>query len=143
MIIPVNKVVFWIGFVQRILINNHDPIEEFIESLESKDAAKVLDRLEFLDKQGISLGPPYVKELKKYDLWEFRVQYRRNQYRILFFVHNGIIILLHGFQYKDQISQREIGIALARKEDLLNNLDWRNNLKASVGKIALLIDWIA
>jgi hypothetical protein len=47
------------------------------------------------------------------------VQYRRNQYRILI---NNLLILLHGFQYKDRISQKEIDIALTKK-DLLNGLN--------------------
>lgn len=114
--------VFSIGFIKYILVDGQSPIEEFIESLETKDAAKVVDRLELLNEKGIKLGSPYVKELQKYDLWEFRVQYRRNQYRILFFIYNDLIILLHGFQYKDNIPQKEIDIAVDRKEDLLNNL---------------------
>jgi len=111
-----------IGLVRRILIDDVDPIEEFISSLESKHAEKILDHLEFLDEMRLRIGPPYVKQLQNCDLWEFRVHYRRNQYRILFFEYEGLIILLHGFQYKDKIPRKEIDVALERKNNLLKGL---------------------
>ncbi len=103
-------------------MDNKDPIEEFINTLEPKDAAKVLDRLELLDEVGLNLGPPYIKKLQNYNLYEFRIQYRRNQYRILFFTYDNLIILLHGFQYKDKIPKKELEIAVLRKENLLKEL---------------------
>ncbi|MFW6282617.1 MAG: type II toxin-antitoxin system RelE/ParE family toxin [Minisyncoccales bacterium] len=116
MVITINR-------VKRITINGNDPIENFIDNLEKEDAAKVIDRLEMLNKYGLSLGPPYIKQLQNHELWEFRVSYRRNQYRIIFFLYNDFIVLLHGFKYKDKIPENEIKIALERKKTLLKNLN--------------------
>ena len=122
-ILTKTKVVIIIANVKRIIVNDKDPIEEFINTLEPKDAAKVLDRLELLDEVGLKLGPPYIKKLQNYNLYEYRVQYRRNQYRILFFTYENLIILVHGFQYKDKIPKKEIEIAVVRKEDFLKELE--------------------
>lgn len=113
----------FIGYTRRILVEGKDPIEEFIEGLEKKDASKVLNHLEILDEMGMKLGPPYIKPMQNCDLWELRISYRGNQYRILFFKYEDLLILLHGFQYKDKVSQKEINIARARKQNLLNELE--------------------
>ncbi len=115
------------GFVKRIIEDDKDPIESFINNLQKGDAEKLLRQIEKLDKYGLALGAPYIKQLQNYDLWEFRVQYNRNQHRIIFFIFNQKLILLHGFTYKDSIPPNELELAKARKESLLKNISGKEH----------------
>lgn len=106
--------------VKRITVNGVDVIEKFLKSLEKRDKEKVLTKLKLLYKYGLKLKPPVIVPLQSHNLWELRIDHRRNQYRILFFEYGDYLVLLNGFQYKDEYPLKEIETALARKDDLLD-----------------------
>lgn len=102
------------------------PAEEFIEAIGDntgqKAQVKVLRFVRVLGKEGLGMltkMPEYLKQLTLDGmvLYELRVGFGGNAYRILFVVLDGIAYFLHAFSKKDQkTSPREIAIALRRYE---------------------------
>jgi phage-related protein len=102
--------------------DDHNPILEFLTSIPKKDTAKILREIDLLEEFGLSLGMPHIKKLVDSDsLWELRVQYSNNSYRIFYFtLENSCFLMLHAFQKKtDKTPKREIQTALSRKTDYL------------------------
>ena len=68
---------------------------------------------------GWPLGLPVCRHLDK-GVWEVRVDLPRNRIaRVLFCVHEGHMVLLHGFIKKTQRTpRRELDLALTRKRAL-------------------------
>lgn len=97
------------------------PIEEFLDSLSSKQVQKVAWVLQLVEE--LDLVPTtYLKKLVNTDdIWEVRVQVGGNIFRLLgFFDHDNLVILNHGFQKKTQKTPpKEIKIAESRKKDYL------------------------
>ena len=97
------------------------PVEEFLDTLSSKQAQKVtwvMRLIEELEK----VPARYFKKLAGTDgIWEIRVQYGNNIFRILGFLQGGqIIVLNHAFQKKTQKTpKKEIEVAEVRKKDHL------------------------
>ncbi|KFN40089.1 hypothetical protein KN63_00445 [Smithella sp. F21] len=77
------------------------PVQEFLDSLSAGVARKVLWTLKLLEDLEI-LPSTYFKKLTSTDgIWECRVQYGSNIYRIFcFFDANAVVILTHGFMKK-------------------------------------------
>ena len=96
------------------------PVAEFIESLDVKSEAKIAWTLDLLLEFGIKLGMPYAKYIEE-QLWELRISYRKNQYRIIYFLASSRnFVLLHGFTKKSSsIARDDIEIAKKRREDYL------------------------
>ena len=100
-----NKIVF---FKDQ---KGHEPVKEFILSLKAKAASnkdarinhdKIIDYIEFLESDGLSIGEPYIKHLDG-EIWELRPL--RN--RILFVALFGdTFYLLHHFLKKTQKTPR-------------------------------------
>jgi phage-related protein len=102
----------------RESINKLSPVEEFINNLgkENKKAqVKVLRSLMLLAEYGLDLGFPYISNVAN-KLWELRVPFGSNHYRVIFTIaSNRIIILLHAFTKKTgKIPERELEIARKR-----------------------------
>lgn len=101
------------------------PVEEFIDGLSDKQAAKVawvMRLIEDLDR----IPSQYWKRLKSTDnIWEARIQFGGNAFRILGFEHGGrFIILTNGFAKKTQKTpQSEIALAEQRKRQYLKEND--------------------
>jgi len=78
------------------------PVRDFLDSLPSKVAQKVtwvLTIIESYDK----VPSTYFKKIVNTELWECRIQFGSNIYRVMcFFKSNSIIILTHGFIKKTQ-----------------------------------------
>jgi len=97
------------------------PVEEFIDTLESKQAQKVawvMRLVEELDK----VPSTYFKKLSNtQDIWEIRVQVGNNIFRFLGFFDNGnFIVLTNGFQKKTQKTPKaEITLSEKRKQEYL------------------------
>jgi len=97
------------------------PVEEFLDSLSSKQAQKVTWVLRLIEELP-SVPKVYFKKLKNSeDIWEARVSFGNDIFRILgFFDGSQLIILNHAFQKKTQkIPKQAIKIAKARKKDYL------------------------
>lgn len=103
-------------------ISGNSPVEEFLDSLNSKQAQKVawvLQLVEDLER----VPPQYFKKLEGTDdLWEIRAQFGGNTFRILgFFDGASLIIVCHGFVKKTQKTpQEDIKTAQQRKKDYFN-----------------------
>ncbi len=102
--------------------NGHAPVVNYLDSLTGKEAQKVLWVLKLIEEK--EAVPK--KFLKKLDgtsgLYEVRVQFGNNIFRLLgFFDGENIIILTSGFTKKSQkIPIKEIKTAENRKQDYLN-----------------------
>src|SRR6266516_3988312 len=93
------------------------PVEEFLASLDAAVRAKIVRSLELLRTQQI-VPAKFLKKLSGHDLWEVRVEYAGNIYRVLAtFAKNNRVILLHAFQKKSQKTPRQdMQIALQRQK---------------------------
>ena len=60
------------------------PVENFLDSLPGKVAQKITWTLETLENQGM-LPSTYFKKLKNTEIWECRIQFGSNIYRIFCF----------------------------------------------------------
>ena len=82
--------------------NGTCPAEEYIESLDTKLAAKVYRTLGILEENGPDLREPYSKHLDD-GIFEVRAKVSTNISRVLYFFYIGMrIILTHGFTKKVQ-----------------------------------------
>jgi len=98
------------------------PVEGFLDSLDSKQAKKVTWVLQLIET--IDLVPKqYFKKLQGTgDIWEVRVDFGTNTFRLLGFFDKGyLVILTNGFAKKSQKTpSAEIEIAELRKKDHLS-----------------------
>lgn len=103
------------------LPNGTSPVEEFLDSLAGKQAQKVLWVLRLVEE--IEIVPrQYFKKLNnRENIWEARIQFGGNIFRLLGFFANGtLLILTNGFAKKTQkIPQQEIALAIRRKKEYL------------------------
>ena len=99
--------------------NGSSPIEEFLDSLPAKQAKKVtwvLQLIETLDSVPIQ----YFKKLDGTDdIWEVRVDFGNDAFRLLCFLDGGnMVVLTNGFAKKTQKTPTsEISLAERRKKD--------------------------
>lgn len=93
------------------------PVEEFLAGLDAAVRAKIVRTLELLRTQQI-MPAKFWKKLRGSDLWEVRVEYAGNIYRVLAtFAKNNRVVLLHAFQKKSQKTPRQdMEIALRRQK---------------------------
>lgn len=98
------------------------PVEEFLESLDDNQAKKVLWVLRLVRELNPVPSSYFSKMANTADIWEVRVQYGGNIFRLLgFFDGANLIILAHGFQKKTQKTpKQEIELAESRKRDYLS-----------------------
>ena len=75
------------------------PIEEFLDSLSSKEAQKVLWVLNLIEEME-HISTKFYKQLRNCDgIVEVRVQVGKNNFRFLGFEYNGsFIVLTNGFK---------------------------------------------
>lgn len=72
-------------------------IKEFIDSLNPKVQEKIFWTLRLLREIEFLKEPYFKKMTDASDLWECRIQYGSNIYRIFFFFDKATVILTHGF----------------------------------------------
>ena len=95
------------------------PVLDFIMSLNPKQQAKVTREIDLLEKFGNELHYPHVSIIKgnKYKgLWELRIVYGSDIFRIFYFLSKkNVAILLHGIVKKSQkLPHKELDIAKNR-----------------------------
>lgn len=97
------------------------PIQDFIDSLSGKVAQKVTWVLNLLEDLDIVPSTYFKKLVGTEDIWECRIKFGSNAYRIFcFFVDNSIVVLTHGFIKKTQKTHRsQIKKAEAYRKDFL------------------------
>jgi phage-related protein len=98
------------------------PVQEFLDSLSGKIAQKITWVLKIIEDLDI-VPEKYFKKLDSTDIWECRIDFSGNTYRILGFIHNrSNVILTNGFMKKTRkIPKQKIELALKYKHDYLNN----------------------
>jgi phage-related protein len=103
-------------------IDGKCPVQEFLDSLSAKVAQKVLWTLSLLEDLEI-VPTIYFKKLMGTDeIWECRIQYGSNIYRIFcFFDSHSLVVLTHGLVKKSQKTpQREIERAESYRKEFLS-----------------------
>ncbi len=78
------------------------PVEDFLDSLDDKMAAKAYGMIELLEEYGNELRMPYSEPLED-GIFELRIKFGGNITRILYFFFAGKnIVLTNGFMKKTQ-----------------------------------------
>jgi len=95
------------------------PIDEFLNTLSSKQAQKVAWVLNLVEELDIVPSQYFQKMPNTEDLWEIRVKTGSNIFRFLgFFDGTKLVVLSHAFQKKTQKTPRQaIQLAEERKRD--------------------------
>jgi len=102
-------------------ISGGSPIEEFLDSLDSKQVQKIVWVMKIVEELD-TIPITYYKKLKNTDdIWEIRVQQSNNIFRLLGFQEEGrLVILTNGFTKKTQKTPKnEIILAEKRKKEYL------------------------
>ena len=96
-------------------------MQEFLDSLPGKVAQKVTWVLSLLEDLEVMPASYFKKLVGTDDIWECRIQFGSNAYRIFCFsLGNSVIVLTHGLIKKTQKTpQREIEKAEAYRRDYL------------------------
>lgn len=101
------------------------PIEDFLDSLSSKEAQKVTWVLSLIEDMD-TVSTKFYKQLSNSDgIIEVRAQIGKNNFRLLGFEDKGkFVVLTNGFKKKDQkVLKSEITLAQQRKADYLSKGD--------------------
>jgi len=84
------------------------PVQDFLDSLSGKVAQKVTWVLNLLEDLDIIPASYFKKLVGSEDIWECRVQFASNIYRIFcFFKGNSVVVLTHGYVKKTQKTRRQ------------------------------------
>jgi len=96
-------------------------IQDFLDSLPGKVAQKVAWVLSLIEDLEVVPSTYFKKLAGTEEIWECRIQFASNAYRIFcFFEGNSVVILTHGFAKKTQKTpQQEIERAEAYRRDYL------------------------
>ena len=98
------------------------PIEDFLDSLSSKQAQRIAWVLRLVEEID-SVPAQYLKKMPgTHDIWEVRVQSASDTIRLLGFLFGSrSLVLTNGFLKKTaKVPLREIALAEQRKRDYLN-----------------------
>jgi len=103
------------------LPNGNSPVEEFLDSLTGKQAQKVLWVLRLMEELDVVPRQYFKKLIDSEGLWEVRIQFGNDIFRLLGFFDGGaLFILTNGFAKKTQKTPpQEIALAIRRKEEYL------------------------
>ncbi len=101
------------------LPNGNSPIEEFLDSLNGKQAQKVLWVLQLVEELDVVPRQYFKKLVDSEGIWEVRIQFGNDIFRLLGFFESGtLLILTNGFAKKTQKTPpQEIALAVHRKEE--------------------------
>lgn len=98
------------------------PVEEFLDSLTGKQAQKVAWVLQLIEELDFIPIQYFKKLIDTNGIWEVRVKFGSDIFRILgFSERNNLIILNHAFQKKTQKTPKsDIKLAEYRKNEFIN-----------------------
>jgi phage-related protein len=97
------------------------PVEAFLDSLAGKQAQKVAWTLQLIEELDRVPSKYLEKMTGTDDIWEVRVEFGGNIFRLLGWLDGRALILGHGFQKKTQKTPaKEIETAEQRKHDYFN-----------------------
>jgi phage-related protein len=95
-----------------------EPVKDWLKTLEREDCRIIGNDIKDVEFS-FPIGLPLCRQLSGYkDLWEVRSKIRGGGIaRVLFYISQGNMILLHGFIKKSQKTpKKEIDLALKRKK---------------------------
>lgn len=97
----------------------NEPVREWLKALPEGERKQVGGDIKAV-QYGWPLGLPLVDSLGN-GLWEVRSRLPSRIARTIFFVHDGVIVLLHGFIKKTRTTPaHELGLAKRRKLEVQN-----------------------
>jgi len=97
--------------------SGNQPVADFIAALKPGEQAKIARAIDLLKEYGPSIGMPYVRHMAD-DLWELRVPFGGQAFRLLFFISGNTLVVVHAFSKKtSKAPQKELKTALARMKD--------------------------
>ncbi len=101
------------------LENGDCPVQDYLDSLSNKQVEKAFFVLDLIENFDIVPSKFFKKLEATDDIWEARIQYGNNIFRLFgFFDGNNLIILNHAFTKKTQKTpDKEIKIAERRKKE--------------------------
>ena len=99
-----------------------EPVKDFLANLIKKEKVKIFKYIYLLEEKKpseLSVDKHYKNLSYQPGLWEVRVDFGKNGYRVFYFYHaESTVVLLHAFRKKtDETPQEELAIALNNKED--------------------------
>jgi len=83
-------------------IGGRCPVQEFLDSLPGKVAQKIVWVFRLLEDMDRVPASYFKKLAGTEDIWECRIQFGSNAYRIFCFFMNNSVVLTHGFVKKSQ-----------------------------------------
>ena len=100
--------------------NGTCPVQEFLDSLDNKMAAKMYGMIELLEENGPALRMPYSEHLQD-GIFELRIKFSSNITRVLYFFYvEKKIILTNGFVKKTQKTPKnELLTAIKYRQEFL------------------------
>lgn len=101
--------------------SDHVPIEEFLDSLTGKQAQKVVWVLRLIEELDMVPRQYFKKLVDTAEIWEVRVQFGGNIFRLLgFFADATTLMLTNGFAKKTQKTPpQEVALAEQRRQSYL------------------------
>lgn len=94
-----------------------EPVRDWLKSL-PREARQAIGEDMKTVQVGWPLGMPLVRKIAV-GLWEVRSHIPDGIARVLFTVHGGHMVLLHGFIKKsDKTPKADLGVAVARKKEV-------------------------
>jgi phage-related protein len=103
--------------VYYVTPDNKCPTREFLAGFTIADQIRITDKLELLALYGTQLKRPYVSVLEQ-KIYEFRIEVRNVQVRLLFFFHDPgkIVVVTHGLVHKSSGTKKHQKIPQAEIE---------------------------
>ena len=97
------------------------PVREFLDSLNPRQAANIIEAMDLLKTFGLQLREPYVKFVGD-KLYELRIKDSDGIYRVFYFAASGKkFVMVHGFVKKTQKTPaKELAITKKRMKEYLN-----------------------
>ncbi len=100
--------------------NGKCPVQEFLDSLPGKVARKIVWVIKLLEDIDMIPSFYFKKLVGTEEIWECRIQFGSNAYRIFGFFIGNMVVLTHGFVKKTQKTPvHEIERAVAYRRDFL------------------------
>ena len=98
------------------------PVQDFLDTLPDKEAEKILWVLKLIREMDRVPSSYFKKLVNTDDIWEARIGFGGNIFRILGFITaHSFVVLTNGFQKKSQATpSSEIQLAENRKKDYQN-----------------------
>ncbi len=100
-------------------ISGNEPVREWLKGFDKKDRLIIGQDIKMVEF-GWPVGMPVCRSMSGHkNLWEIRSKLTHGRIaRVLFFVYNGKMVLLHGFVKKSQKTpDNDLSLAIKRKRE--------------------------